>query len=821
MSWSDIHIVTGERIQEIADVYLGELEDFRFNPRIWAHTHKHKPISSIVDEYDNPGIVFVYGHRLREFQKCMHMLRNPFTLISHNSDENIINCPEFIAICESPLVKSWFAQNVCFNHEKLKPVPIGIANTMWPHGRPEWFQNKKMSKPNNVYFSFNPGTNGSKRSECYNALKDKIEFLPTIGAKENIDRLSTYKFCICPEGNGADTHRLWEAIYTRTIPVVLSSPFISALKKHTNISMIIVDNWNKFDINSLQYTSEGTYLHDVSLESYKRQIVNHLGVTIVLVCLVNFQEYILDSIQNLITHGNKRIVVLTEYKFFSRFSEFPSVELVDVASLHDEFNFDSTSKLDKSFKDGFWHLASARFFVLYAYLKTFNINRCVHIENDVLVYADVDTIQWNPARMSGAYDGSGRMIPSVVWIPAHNLLRDVLANYNHSINDMYNFGSRDLERLPIFPDNWTLGSHPFTAPFNEISQNYPYYGYVFDAAAIGQYLDGLDPSVHSHTQKKTYVSPDCIIKYNGYRILWKKGCPYIQISGNDYPIFNLHIHSKNLKEYLTSPSRWLGCLNGKYKWISEYKVTTWMPGGLGNQLFALASLHHITNKTGRTPCLSTLTNPSDHTHISYMNTIFSKWKTLEVAQLNNLKHECEKSAIYVSDWDTVLRGHQSVCIPGYLHGYKYVEPDFIETLTLPTINLEKYPNIHKSVFIHIRGGDYIHNAQFNLDLTNYYKRAIQLFPNQSFMVFTNDKDLVASLTWLNSISYELVNEDEITTLAMMSKCAGGICANSTFSWWGAYLNPNRPLVVPSKWCTDLFEHPIGLYFPGVQICEVE
>jgi len=50
----------------------------------------------------------------------------------------------------------------------------------------------------------------------------------------------------------------------------------------------------------------------------------------------------------------------------------------------------------------------------------------------------------------------------------------------------------------------------------------------------------------------------------------------------------------------------------------------------------------------------------------------------------------------------------------------------------------------------------------------------------------------------------------------MSKAKGCICANSSFSWWGAYLNPNRPIYFPDKWFNDSSMDTSGFYFKGSQ-----
>ena len=57
----------------------------------------------------------------------------------------------------------------------------------------------------------------------------------------------------------------------------------------------------------------------------------------------------------------------------------------------------------------------------------------------------------------------------------------------------------------------------------------------------------------------------------------------------------------------------------------------------------------------------------------------------------------------------------------------------------------------------------------------------------------------------------------LETLYVMSKCEkGAICANSTLSWWGAYLNKNRLITMPLPWSYIDKNEELGLYFQGVQ-----
>ena len=89
-----------------------------------------------------------------------------------------------------------------------------------------------------------------------------------------------------------------------------------------------------------------------------------------------------------------------------------------------------------------------------------------------------------------------------------------------------------------------------------------------------------------------------------------------------------------------------------------------------------------------------------------------------------------------------------------------------------------------------------------------------------FSIFTNDKLYASTKSFLGDIDYEFVDTPELESLALMSKCKAGITANSTFSWWGAYLNPHRPICMPSKWFNDLEYSIAGYFFPGVFIISV-
>ena len=247
-------IVTGERLQNVADIYIGTSYYFQYNPMFTPQIEKQKHLCEFDNKelYDNPRTVFCYGDLIMEFSKTMDLFMNPFVLVTHNSDMNIVDNPTVNMILEHPKLIRWHGQNVGYIHPKLYFLPIGIANRQWPHGNLEMFdyifRNYDLSivKKKWAYMNFKIETNKEKRMKCYEALFNKVQYLALTNPMENLLRMMEYRYCICPEGNGLDTHRLWECFYLRVVPVLLKTPYSLNIKNETGLPMILLDSWSDF-----------------------------------------------------------------------------------------------------------------------------------------------------------------------------------------------------------------------------------------------------------------------------------------------------------------------------------------------------------------------------------------------------------------------------------------------------------------------------------------------------------------------------------------------------------------------------------------------
>ena len=96
--------------------------------------------------------------------------------------------------------------------------------------------------------------------------------------------------------------------------------------------------------------------------------------------------------------------------------------------------------------------------------------------------------------------------------------------------------------------------------------------------------------------------------------------------------------------------------------------------------------------------------------------------------------------------------------------------------------------------IHVRRGDYVgSNFHSNLSETDYYDRAIAMFPNEKFVVFSDDPGWCRK-KWGDDERFKILDMgDEIEDFNLQSSCQNQIISNSSYSFWAAYLNPN-----PSK-----------------------
>ena len=262
-------------------------------------------------------------------------------------------------------------------------------------------------------------------------------------------------------------------------------------------------------------------------------------------------------------------------------------------------------------------------------------------------------------------------------------------------------------------------------------------------------------------------------------------------------------------------------------------------GGLGNQLFQYSFGYALAKKMKTTLYLDiswyskkfNRATPRKYELDSFHITSIPKSKIIDFTlRLYNdpilkrlplprkLKIIKEKNYSFINLLATLKESN--VYLDGYWQSYKYYEvyndllvKDFlinrkILKLNFEILNLIKYnPN---SVSLHIRRTDYTHNSVYQQCDFTYYKNAIneinKKIDNPFYFIFSDDIEFVKNnfifeqKTIFVEFDKSFIFKD-IYSFHLMSLCRHNIIANSTFSWWAAWLNSNKNKIIisPKKW----------------------
>lgn len=215
--------------------------------------------------HNDSNIIFCKTDFVRTELSRISKLKNDVVLISGNSDYGIdssyfVNFPENIS--------SWYAQNALYNHPKLHPLPLGLENFEFSirenHGigyeraklKEELILNKKQIEPTKkIYSNFKVDTNPNYRKIIKNICieSEYIEWEePNLNLNDFFSKLQDYEACVCPIGNGVDTHRLWEVLYFERIPITIKVGDYKIYELYEKLPIVILDQPEQlFDENLL------------------------------------------------------------------------------------------------------------------------------------------------------------------------------------------------------------------------------------------------------------------------------------------------------------------------------------------------------------------------------------------------------------------------------------------------------------------------------------------------------------------------------------------------------------------------------------------
>lgn len=155
-------------------------------------------------------------------------------------------------------IKKWYAQNALYFSDILEPIPLGIENKLpsirQGHGigyfdrvqlKEKLLSKKKDILPNKlIYSNFDIKTNLNHRNECKN-ISQRHNFIDweenNLTLEVYFNKIMEYEMILCPAGNGVDTHRLWEVLYSNRIPVTIKIGDYKIYELYKHFPIIVLE----------------------------------------------------------------------------------------------------------------------------------------------------------------------------------------------------------------------------------------------------------------------------------------------------------------------------------------------------------------------------------------------------------------------------------------------------------------------------------------------------------------------------------------------------------------------------------------------------
>jgi hypothetical protein len=257
--------------------------------------------------------------------------------------------------------------------------------------------------------------------------------------------------------------------------------------------------------------------------------------------------------------------------------------------------FNASYKCDTAFRQGYWRYVVERFFFVEELMLALDITHCIVMEYDILIYTDLAKLT---TKFKASYptcriacDNKIRASPGFIYVPNAEEMGKITAfiqrNVSTGLNDVDLFGKyanehpESIHYLPLIAEARNKSITPRKSATGHMDAN-PYYlsqdsehfGVLFDAAAVGQYVGGIDPRNIGGRKSGSYENETALYSIKEMPLEWMRTNGLWQPMLDTRPLVMIHLHCKSLASFrsdrATTPA-------------DDYEVRDILPGLVKNQ----------------------------------------------------------------------------------------------------------------------------------------------------------------------------------------------------------------------------------------------
>jgi hypothetical protein len=269
-------------------------------------------------------------------------------------------------------------------------------------------------------------------------------------------------------------------------------------------------------------------------------------------------------------------------------------------------------------------------------------------------------------------------------------------------------------------------------------------------------------------------------------------------------------------------------------------IYTRIRGGLGNQMFQYAAARSLSKKYNTDLILNTeyfYNTPLKDVKRKYQLNVFNIDKNIKIeAKINPiikfiqkifLKFFGDKIQIFIAN--LILKIKLSVYLNGYFQNEKYfldIREILLEEFTLnkeineETKKIKEVIEKSEAICLNVRRGDYLRPDYlkiYGICSMEYYNQALEYIKDRVkkplICIFSDDPEWVKKEFKIDNVLFtDNRTISDYEQMYLMSLCKHNIIANSSFAWWGAWLNqnPNKIVIGPKQWLVNKTSEEIDI-----------